>query len=70
MSTRSTFTARYTGRCAVCPTLIQKGDEVAFLSDGGLIHVDCEDNSPEPTNARRHPVCTACWLEHPKGECP
>ncbi|QFG08454.1 hypothetical protein SEA_GUANICA15_68 [Mycobacterium phage Guanica15] len=67
---RSTFTAKYFGRCGGCPSQIQPGDEVAYMADGGLIHVDCEDNSRDETKTRRHPVCTDCWLEHPKGECP
>uniref|UniRef100_A0AAU8GPU1 Uncharacterized protein n=1 Tax=Mycobacterium phage Pharb TaxID=3136626 RepID=A0AAU8GPU1_9VIRU len=70
MSARSTFTARYHGTCAACPSRIQPGDEVAFLSDRALIHVDCEDNPLPAETARRHPVCGTCWLEHPKGECP
>ncbi|QAY02797.1 hypothetical protein SEA_SHAOBING_66 [Mycobacterium phage Shaobing] len=69
MTTRSTFTAKYHGRCCACPTPTQPGDEVAFMADGGLIHVDCEANSHEPENARTRPVCPHCWLEH-AGECP
>ncbi|AFN37757.1 hypothetical protein FGG44_gp66 [Mycobacterium phage MacnCheese] len=69
MSARSTFTARYRGRCGACSTSVQPGDEVAYMSDGALIHVDCEDTSQDSTNVRRHPVCATCWLEHPKGEC-
>ncbi|QFP94849.1 hypothetical protein SEA_MARSHAWN_63 [Mycobacterium phage Marshawn] len=70
MSARSTFRARYRGRCGGCPEPVQPGDEVAFLSDGAVIHVDCEDTSHDDDKTRRHPVCGACWLEHPKGECP
>ncbi|AOZ61395.1 hypothetical protein SEA_TINIBUG_64 [Mycobacterium Phage TiniBug] len=66
---RSTFTAKYFGRCGGCPSQIRPGDEVAFMADGGLIHVDCEDNSHEPVNARKRPTCRHCWLEH-AGDCP
>ncbi|AYR01668.1 hypothetical protein SEA_SCARLETT_68 [Mycobacterium phage Scarlett] len=70
MSARSTFVARFPGRCGGCPDRVQPGDEVAFMSDGAVIHVSCEDDlAATTTEPRRHPVCGTCWLEHPKGEC-
>ena len=56
----ATFTARYHGECTSCGQGV-KGYEVAYDSDGGLVHVDCTDAPPE----RTRPICPVCNTEKP-----
>lgn len=69
--TAQTFTAKYGGRCAECPQSVKVGDEVTRLSDGSIVHADCDEHgtSTLPKGARMPALCTGCWLEH-NGECP
>jgi hypothetical protein len=60
----STFTARYSSRCAGCDEQIHPGDTVAF---GGTstIHADCDDTQTETEKALV--VCPGCHLTQPCG---
>jgi len=66
-----TFTARYHGRCGNCDNAIEPGDEATY-SDDEVVHAGCAGDAPAKyRQASSNPVCTQCWLEHPKGaECP
>jgi hypothetical protein len=60
----STFTARYSSRCADCDEQIHPGDTVTF---GGTstIHADCDDAQTETEKALT--VCPGCQLTQPCG---
>lgn len=64
-----TFTARYPGRCAECSRAVIPGDEATRLSDGSIVHADCDAvPSSLPKGARMPKLCGTCQLEH-AGEC-
>lgn len=60
-----TFTAQYPGHCAACDTGFPAGTEVAYDTDGDLVHVDCPALAHEP-----RPLCPLCFMELPRtGRC-
>lgn len=65
---RSTFRAKYDGRCAgACGEVITKGDEL--VADGGeVMHADCLPDDADPNPQR--PTCPDCWqIVAVNGEC-
>lgn len=67
-----TFTAKYAGRCAAGCKGVKPGDEIAFTSEGTVIHVSCNDTTEHDdalTIRAGESLCGECWLVH-VGECP
>lgn len=60
-----TFTAQYSGVCGSCDDRFPAGTEVAYDSDGDLVHVDCPAQVRTP-----RPLCPHCFVELPyNGRC-
>ncbi|MCV7208378.1 hypothetical protein [Mycolicibacterium canariasense] len=60
------FTARYDGRCGICPKPIRAGDTVTYVDDE-LVHNACATDD-DPTQGDLTKVCNTCNTIH-AGEC-
>ena len=76
----TTFTAKYHGSCAAqCGRMIEPGDEVIYLVDSDLAHVDCTvDAAPYQSEAKaktsngrwNSKSCPKCFMVLPlTGRC-
>ncbi|KQP81625.1 hypothetical protein [Aeromicrobium sp. Leaf291] len=64
----SATTARYGGTCGECGDRFEPGTPIVRESTAhDWQHAAC----PPPADplAPNNPVCTTCWLDHPKGAC-
>lgn len=78
--TSNTFTAKYHGQCAAqCGRMIEPDDEVVYLVNDDLAHVDCtqevdpisHDRGPKTSNGRWNTAtCPHCFMVLPlNGAC-
>jgi len=61
------FTAKYPGRCALCPERIHVGDLVEYVDDQ-IAHTHCNVTSLPNDRDDLSAVCRSCWTIH-AGEC-